>query len=154
MAATIYGPSFRQASTCEPILRALPQWFGIEAVIVQYTREIDTLPTFVAEVDGRPMGFLALKRHTPSAAEIYVMGVRPETRRQGLGRALVGQAETYLRAERVEYLQVKTLGPSHPDLNYAQTRAFYTALGFRPLEEFRQIWNEQNPCLLMVKHYG
>jgi hypothetical protein len=46
---------------------------------------------------------------------------------------------------------VKTLGPSSDDSNYAKTRAFYSAMGFRPLEEFKQIWDEHNPCLVMVK---
>ena len=34
---------------------------------------------------------------------------------------------------------------------YAQTRAFYLAMGFRPLEELRKLWDEANPCLIMVK---
>ncbi len=152
MPTSIEGPCFAQAPVCEPILRALPQWFGVEAAIVQYVRQIDALPTFVASLGGAPVGFLTLKRHFASAAEIYVMGVRVEAHRQGVGRALVQRAEAYLRQEQVVYLQVKTLGPSHPDPDYAQTRAFYTALGFAPLEEFRQFWNDENPCLLMVKH--
>jgi hypothetical protein len=48
-------------------------------------------------------------------------------------------------------MQVKTLGPSRLDEHYAKTRAFYEAMGFRPLEEFKQIWDENNPCLVMVK---
>jgi ribosomal protein S18 acetylase RimI-like enzyme len=150
----IHGPLLGQGSVCEPILRALPQWFGIEASLVQYVRDIDAWPTFLAERDGSTAGFLALKRHNAYAAEIAVMGVYPQARRQGLGRALFVQAEAYLRREQVEYLQVKTLGASHPDPDYAQTRAFYAALGFRPLEEFTQIWNEENPCLVMVKGLG
>jgi len=49
---------------------------------------------------------------------------------------------------------LSALGPSHSDPNYASTRAFYAAMGFRPLEEFKQIWNEQNPCLILVKRLG
>ncbi len=52
----------------------------------------------------------------------------------------------------MHYLQVKTLGSSHPDPYYARTRAFYFAMGFRPLEEFPQIWDAQNPCLIMVQY--
>ena len=48
-------------------------------------------------------------------------------------------------------LQVKTLSESHPDAGYAKTRAFYRAMGFHPLEEFKTLWGEANPCLLMVK---
>ncbi len=73
---------------------------------------------------------------------------------QGVGRALVEQAEQVLRAEHVEYFQVKTLSDSHPDPGYAKTRAFYLALGFRPLEEFKTLWGEATPCLMMVKYLG
>jgi GNAT superfamily N-acetyltransferase len=79
------------------------------------------------------------------------MGVSPQMHRKGMGRALMNQAQVWLKGQGIEYMQVKTLGPSHPDAGYAQTRAFYEAMGFRPLEEFKQIWNEHNPCLIMIK---
>jgi len=97
-------------------------------------------------------GFLALKLHSARAAEIYVMGVRPERHGDGLGTSLVAAAEAYVRESGVEYLQVKTLGPSHPSAHYAQTRRFYESRGFVPLEELTSVWGEANPCLIMVKH--
>jgi hypothetical protein len=36
--------------------------------------------------------------------------------------------------------------------DYARTRRFYESRGFRPLEEIKGFWNEENPCLIMVKH--
>jgi GNAT superfamily N-acetyltransferase len=105
----------------------------------------------LAVVDEQVVGFLTCKRHNEYTAEIHVLGVRQEMQRRGIGRALVKKAEAWLRQRGVEYLQVKTLGPSHPDEGYARTRAFYFALGFRPLEEFEQLWDADNPCLLMVK---
>lgn len=151
MIFTITGPHYGKSAACEPVLRSLPDWFGIEAAIVHYTAEIDRLPTFLASSADSMVGFLSLKQHNPYAAEIYVMGVRQEAHRQGIGKALVEQAEKWLQAQGVEYLQVKTLGPSHSDPGYARTRAFYQALGFRPLEELSQIWDEHNPCLILVK---
>ena len=71
--------------------------------------------------------------------------------RHGLGRTLVDHATDLLRDRRVEYLQVKTLGPSRENAEYAMTRAFYEAMDFRPLEE-TALWGEANPCLIMVKH--
>jgi ribosomal protein S18 acetylase RimI-like enzyme len=132
------------------VLAALPGWFGIEEAVERYVREVAELPTFAVERDG----FLALKQHTDAAAEIYVMGVRPESHRRGIGTALLEAAEAFLRGREVEYLQVKTLGPSHPSEHYAATRSFYAARGFRPLEELTAIWGEANPCLVMVKHLG
>jgi len=149
---TIHGPLLGQASVCEPILRALPQWFGMEAALRHYVAEIEALPTLLAAVGGRFVGFLSLKQHYVSAAEIYVMGIEPAFRRQGIGRALLQQAEAHLQRQGIEYLQVKTLSDSRADPNYAQTRAFYHAVGFTPLEEIIAIWGEQNPCLIMIKY--
>ncbi len=132
-------------------MRSLPDWFGIEEAIVNYVAEIDHLPTFLAgDADGT-VGFVSLKQHNPYSAEVYVMAIRPEAHRQGVGRALIEQAQEWLKGQEVEYLQVKTLGPSHSDAGYAKTRAFYAAVGFRPLEEFTRIWDEWNPCLIMVQ---
>jgi ribosomal protein S18 acetylase RimI-like enzyme len=147
----VEGPLLGQGALCEPIFAALPDWFGIEEANRQYVTAIDVLPTFVVMEEGRVLGFLTLKLHFPWAAEIYVMGVRPETHRRGIGRALLASAEAYLREHDVEFLQVKTLSPSHPDPFYAHTRAFYAAEGFRPLEELKTLWDAKNPCLMMVK---
>lgn len=151
MNCSIAGPYLGQAAVCVPIIRSLPEWFGIEEAIVAYAAEIDGLPTFLAGPLDAVSGFLSLKQHNPYAAEIYVMGIRRDFHRAGIGRRLVQAAETWLRQQGVEYLQVKTLGPSSADENYARTRAFYQALGFRPLEELKQIWDTQNPCLIMIK---
>lgn len=151
MGYVIKGPLLGQSSVCIPILRMLPDWFGIEEAVLDYEREIENLPTFLAKVDGSVLGFLSLKQHNQFSAEIYVMAVRPDAHRGGIGRALVEAAKTHARGLGVEYMQVKTLGPSRPDEGYARTRAFYEAMGFRPLEEFKQIWDEHNPCLVMVK---
>jgi GNAT superfamily N-acetyltransferase len=70
-----------------------------------------------------------------SNIELYIMGVRPEYHRQGIGRALINRVETILRQQSIEYWQVKTLAYSHPDKFYARTRAFYFSMGFRPLED-------------------
>jgi GNAT superfamily N-acetyltransferase len=131
---------------CESILRELPDWFGIEEATAAYIRDVAELPTFAAGEDG----FLSVKLHTQLAAEVYVMGVRESRHRQGLGSALLAAAEEYLRGCGVEYLQVKTLGPSDPDEHYARTRRFYESRDFVALEELHDLW-EHNPCLLMVK---
>ncbi len=131
---------------CERVLRDLPEWFGIEEATRAYVRDVAELPTFAIDDDA----LLAVKVHNPRAAELYVMGVRRARQRAGLGSALLEAAEGYLRERGVEYLQVKTLGPSDPDPGYAATRAFYEARGFVPLEELHDLW-ERNPCLLLVK---
>ena len=135
----------------EAVLRDLPEWFGLEDSTRAYIEEAATLPTFAVLPDS---GFLCLKRHTEHAAELYVMGVRRELHRRGLGRALVAAAEAWCRTQRVRYLQVKTLGPSRESRGYGATRAFYEAVGFVALEELHGLWNEDNPTLLLVKDVG
>ena len=156
MAILISGPHLQQSQPCAQILRALPEWFGIEDAIQQYIQEIDDLPTFTADTEGVFIGFLTLKHHNPYSAEIYVMGVLPDFHGRGAGRGLVKTAESYLRRRGTEFLQVKTLSEKHPDKNYAKTRSFYTKMGFKPLEELVHVWGSENPCLLMIKslRYG
>ncbi len=154
MIFTITGPLLGQSAFCESVLRALPDWFGIEEAIQHYVREIEALPTLLAVREGSVLGFLTLKHHSPWATELYVMGVLPQVHRQGIGRALLVHAEAELRRQGVEYLQVKTLAPAHPDPGYARTRAFYAAQGFRPLEVFPTLWDAENPCLLLIKFLG
>jgi len=154
MNVEIQGPVFGQSRMCEPILRALPDWFGIEEATRQYVTDTDVLPTFLAVVENETIGFLSLEQHTPYAAEIHVMAVLPEWHRHGMGRKLVDASEAYLRTKNVEFYQVKTLSSRDPDVGYRRTRQFYLAMGFRPMEEFPTLWGEDNPCLQLVKHLG
>jgi GNAT superfamily N-acetyltransferase len=131
---------------CERVLRDLPDWFGFEEATAAFIRDVSALPTFAVGDEA----FLSVKQHTARAAEVYVMGVRRARHGRGLGTALLATAEDYLRARGVEYLQVKTLGPSYPDEGYERTRRFYESRGFVALEEILGLW-EHNPCLLMVK---
>lgn len=147
----IEGPFLGKVKTCEKIIRSLPDWFGIEDAVQNYAVEINSLPTFLAFEDGQTVGFVTLKQHTPYSVEVYVMGVLMDYHRLGIGRTLMEHPQSYAKGLGVEYLQVKTLGPSNPDENYTKTRAFYLAMGYRPIEEFAQIWNDQNPCLILVK---
>lgn len=137
----------------ERLLRSLPQWFGIEHSLLEYVDDARTLPTYVVRDhdSGAVVGILLLKHHFSASAEVHLMAVDPLRHRQGVGRALLRSAETDLRADGVRFLQVKTLSDSHPDDNYALTRQFYLAEGFTPLEEFADLWDEGNPCLLLVK---
>jgi GNAT superfamily N-acetyltransferase len=79
------------------------------------------------------------------------MAVLPDQHGRGLGTTLIRDAERYARKQGRSYLTVKTLSASRSDVNYDKTRRFYSAVGFVPLEEFKTLWGEHNPCLLMIK---
>jgi GNAT superfamily N-acetyltransferase len=152
-------------ATVERLLRQLPTWFGIESSVLDYVEAARHMPAYLAwpadraesavtgpgdDPGGQPQGVLLAARHFPGAAEIYLMAVAPGEHRRGAGRALVAALEADLTADGVRFLQVKTLGPAHPDTGYARTRQFYAAAGFQPLEEIHGLWPE-NPCLIMIK---
>jgi len=147
----VEGPTLGKSAVCVPIIRDLPEWFGIETANQQYLEDIDCMPTFLARFENSVVGFLTVKEYKAFAAEIHIMGVRPAFHRQGIGRSLVQACEEYLKYRDIGLLQVKTLSGSHSDENYDKTRAFYGSMGFTPLEEFKSLWGEENPCLQMIK---
>jgi ribosomal protein S18 acetylase RimI-like enzyme len=138
-------------ATCREILATLPTWFGIEQANESYIALAERSPAIVASSDGDDVGILVLVHHSAYASEVYLMAVRPEHHRQGVGRALLLHAEASLARAGVEFLQVKTLSARADDEGYAKTRAFYLAYGFRPLEEFPDLWDPQNPALQLLK---
>jgi GNAT superfamily N-acetyltransferase len=139
------------AAGAETVMRALPEWFGLEEPLRAYVEAARTAPTFIARMDSDVAGFLTIERRTPQAAEITAMGVVPTWHRHGIGRALVEEASMFALNEGARLLQVKTLGPSHPSEHYARTRNFYEALDFIPLEETTSVWGMSNPCWILVK---
>lgn len=136
----------------EPILRALPEWFGIEESTVQYIKDADTMPTMLVKDGDEVIGFLTIHHHFPETAEMHCLGILPKYHRTGIGKQLVGALENHLKSEGVQLLQVKTVSGDRACQAYAKTRAFYLGVGFMPLEVFPTLWDEANPCLLLVKH--
>ncbi|MBC7456865.1 MAG: hypothetical protein H7235_01205, partial [Bdellovibrionaceae bacterium] len=49
---------------------------------------------------------------------------------------------------------VKTLSEARAHENYEKTRKFYLKSGFVPIEEFKTLWGEHNPCLMLIKDLG
>ena len=134
---------------CVGVLRALPQWFGIETAIVEYGEDLKSLDGYVALDDEELVGFVGLKRYGGESGEVNVIGVLPGYRGLGIGTMLLNKVQEGLD-ETVQLLHMKTLAPSHSDPNYVETRAFWEAKGFIPMD-VHGLWGEENPCLVMVK---
>ena len=79
------------------------------------------------------------------------MGILPQYHSKCIEKLLIKELENYLKNEGVKILQVKTVSADRECRAYAKTRAFYKAVGFFPLEVFPNLWNEANPCLILVK---
>lgn len=145
------GSAEKRSEVCNRILRALPKWFGLEYAIVNYVNEVKTMDTWFAEDAGQVIGFISVRKHNTFTAEIHVMAILESYHRQGVGSKLVQAAQKSLAATGFKYLQVKTLSENRADVNYDKTRRFYLSDGFVPVEEFKTLWDEFNPCLMLIK---
>jgi GNAT superfamily N-acetyltransferase len=137
------------APRCDAIVAGLPAWFGDEDGIRECHEAVRLARGLVAETDGGVVGFLTVADTEPSVREITWMAVHADHRRTGIGRALVAALREGARREGVARLVVKTLSDREdPGPEYAQTRAFYLAMGFVPVAEL-DIWGPQNPAQLL-----
>lgn len=135
------------------ILEMLPEWFGLpesrESYIAQSGEQ-----TFLAALEGeRPLGFLSLKETGRETLELAVMGVDRHCHRQGIGRALVLQAQALARMQGYALMQVKTVQMGCSAV-YDRTNRFYRAMGFLELEVFPTLWDAWNPCQVYVLVLG
>lgn len=143
-----------RSQICNQIIRALPNWFGIESAIVDYVNDVKEMPTWAAYFGQQAAGFISINKHNSSTAEIHVIGVSEKYHQQGLGKSLIQETEKALNLQNYKYLTVKTLSELRVDEYYEKTRQFYLAVGFAPVEVFKTLWGEHNPCLLMIKNIG
>jgi GNAT superfamily N-acetyltransferase len=148
---TLIGPDLHRPADCEAVLRSLPRWFGIEEALLMYVRDSAAMPTFAIEQAGRLRAFVTLHRHFPQAWEVHCIAVAADARGQGLGRRLMQHAEQWALAQGARFMQVKTVADTSDSLEYAETRRFYAALGYTPLEVFPTLWSPRNPALQLIK---
>lgn len=139
-----------KSAICAAIIADLPDWFARPDANRIYAETAADLHMIGCHAGEEVAGFVSLRQHFDTTAEIYLLAARARWHGTGLGRALVGAAEDWARERELRFLSVKTLGPSYPDQAYAASRRFYRAMGFAPVEEIADIW-PGNPCLLLIK---
>lgn len=134
----------------EQILNKLSAWFGVPKYTNEYIEKSAKMPFWAYKKDGEYIGFISLKTTSEYVAEIYVMGVLPQYHREGVGRKLFEAFAAFAKEHGYEYLQVKTVEKGRYE-EYDRTVAFYESIGFRMLEVFPTLWDENNPCMVMIK---
>jgi ribosomal protein S18 acetylase RimI-like enzyme len=139
------------ASACDAIIASLPDWFGLDEGIRECAAAVRSEAGLVVERDD-VVGFLTVVRPSPLTAEISWLAVHADDRGRGAGTALVTRLVNDLASEgRVRLLLVKTLSDrTDPGPEYASTRAFYLARGFRPAAEL-ELFGPENPIQLMAR---
>jgi hypothetical protein len=89
-------------------------------------------------------GFISIKVHNLSSAEIYVMAIKEQYPNAGIGKKLVQISIDLLTERNIKFLQVKTLSEKHPDQYYKKTRDFYYKIVFCHWKNF-QVYGRAQP---------
>jgi ribosomal protein S18 acetylase RimI-like enzyme len=141
--------SDEKANIVEEILLDLPEWFGLPESTKDYIEQSKSLILFVAQDNQKNIGFITLKETSEAVCEIHCMGIKKEYHHKGIGTHLFNTFEEYAK-EKYEFIQVKTVDEGHYK-EYDQTLAFYKSVGFKKMEVFPKLWDEWNPCLILIK---
>lgn len=147
----IVEDSWEKERIAASVLADLPDWFGLPDSTANYVTQSRGMPFWTAEFCGEVIGFIALRETGPRTAEIYVMGVRPQYHRCGVGEKLFNALRDYSVEQSYRFLQVKTVQTGHyPE--YDRTNAFYQSVGFTELECLPNLWDPWNPCQIYIMH--
>jgi ribosomal protein S18 acetylase RimI-like enzyme len=154
VSSTVLRPlSPNDAEGCDAVILSLPYHFGIEAGREACGQAVRTSDGWVAQADGRVVGFLTVRPSYEQALEITWMAVHADYRRRGLGRALIDALAGPPPAG-VRYLLVTTLSEASPETvkdSYEGTRRFYRQNGFQPIWDPEGWWDEENQAVLMLR---
>jgi ribosomal protein S18 acetylase RimI-like enzyme len=103
-----------------------------ERKLTEVLHESDVRVSLVAEVDGRPVGFIMARVNlgefgrTEPTAEMDTIGINPEYRDRGIGRALLSQLFANLATLRVENVLTEI------DWSNVELLAFLSHCDFKP----------------------
>jgi ribosomal protein S18 acetylase RimI-like enzyme len=146
------GDGKKKTAYAEKVLRSLPEWFGNEKALCDYVKDVSELPFWGAlDENENCIGFVSVKTHYGHTGDIYVCGIMPEYHDKGIGKRLFTAAEEYFKQNNCKYIIVKTLSEEANYEPYERTRLFYLSFGFEQLITLTEMWDEENPCLIMIK---
>lgn len=142
----------KKSTWAREVLESLPDWFGNREALEEYVEGVRSLPFWAAlDGEGKCLGFFSMRFHYGHTGDIYVCGVRPEFHRMGIGKSLFCQVERCLLERGCKYAMVETLSDLTDYAPYEKTRHFYESIGFEPLITLTEMWDKNNPCLIMIK---
>ena len=139
-----------KAKIVEEVLLDLPEWFGLPESTKDYIEQSKNLVLFAAQYNQMNIGFITLKETSVDVCEIHCMGIKKNYHHKGIGRKLFNTFEEVAKDKYV-FIQVKTVDEGHYK-EYDETLAFYKSVGFKKMEVFPKLWDEWNPCLVMIKN--
>ena len=135
------------------ILNDLPEWFGMPESTEEYITDSQDKPFIACFMDKEAVGFVVLNATSVDCADIFVMGIKKNYHRMGIGTKLNDAYEKLAKKLGYTYTQVKTVQSGHYK-EYDITNNFYKSVGYKELEVFPTLWDEWNPCQVYIKYIG
>ncbi|HEX4697797.1 MAG TPA: GNAT family N-acetyltransferase [Actinomycetes bacterium] len=136
--------SLRQVLGDDIFLRLHPDWKADQAEAVSSSCSSPERDVFVAAVEGRPVGFVAvaLNAFHDRMGAIDIIATDPDYQRRGIAKALTVAALDHMRDSGMDIAVVETGG----DIGHAPAREAYAATGFKllPIARYFQLL-EQRP---------
>ena len=142
----------KKAEFTNSILRMLPEWFGNEKSLQDYVDSVHEFPFWAIFDKDKCIGFISIKIHYNRTGDIYVCGVDPNYHGKGAGTLLYKESENYCIKNKCKYIIVKTLSEIAQYEPYLKTKEFYKKMGFSELLTLTEMWDSENPCLIMIKN--
>jgi N-acetylglutamate synthase-like GNAT family acetyltransferase len=152
MSLTVRTLELPDATSCDAIILSLPEFFGHEGGRADCAAAVRSQSGWVAESDGRVIGFATWQPRTAEAAEITWMAVHRDHRHTGAGTAIVERlaADLTARGFRLAFAMTSAAHKQPvpgPD-PYDDTRRFWVRRGFLPLTEL-DIWDTDIALILV-----
>jgi len=101
--------------------------------------------TWVAESDGRIVGFLIACKAPLRAGHIVTIDVIETARRSGIGKAMMQACEDWARAESLRRLSLETAADN------VCAQAFYARLGYAKVDEIPGYYSDGTTAWVLVK---
>lgn len=135
---------------CSKIIAALPEYFSLPGANQGYIEGVKSKQNFAAKVDGRYVGMISIDYNQSQNANIYWLGISPDTHGMGIGSRLIKHVGNLAQQQGMKTMTVETVAPSEADENYLKTYNFYLKHDFIPLFALKPAGYE-NEMIYMVK---
>jgi len=106
---------------------------------------------FIAEIDSIPSGYICFGPTplTEGTWDIYWMAVKPEMKRQGIGRRLLDSAEISINKTGGRLILIETSSK----LDYEKTRKFYESCGYEIIARIPDFYTPGDDKLVFQKRF-
>ncbi|MFO8671942.1 GNAT family N-acetyltransferase [Legionella pneumophila serogroup 1] len=136
---------------CQTITKDLPEYFGLPEANEHYAIGVKIRTNFAAKKEGNYIGLISIDFPYPNNANVYLVAVRRDFHRQGVGKQLIEVACHFAKTQGATTITVETLSPSESEENYLKTYLFYQSVGFNALFDLKPAGYEWHMVYMMKK---